>query len=76
MFTRLKEYRNNGSRVSHTHQKKSWILSSLDRYDHTRHGLHLNPGGKGKLVQLTADRIRCNSKIPVTTGARSRPFLG
>jgi hypothetical protein len=23
-------------------------VSSLDRYDHTRHGLHLNPRGNGE----------------------------
>jgi hypothetical protein len=52
--------------------------SSLDRYDHTRHGLHQNPRGKRKLVQLIADRIRCKpdtGKIPVIIGARLRPFF-
>jgi hypothetical protein len=34
-------------------------VSSLNRYDHTRHGLHLNLRGKGKIVQLIANEIRC-----------------
>jgi hypothetical protein len=53
-------------------------VSSLDRYDHTRHGLCLNPRVKEKLVQLTADRSRCKlntGKIPVIIGARSRHFF-
>jgi hypothetical protein len=53
-------------------------VSSLDRYDHTRHGLyHLR--SKGKLVQLIADRIMYKpdtGMIPVITGARSSPVLG
>jgi hypothetical protein len=34
-------------------------LSSLDRYDYTRHGLHINLRCEMKLVQLIANRIRC-----------------
>jgi hypothetical protein len=33
-------------------------VSSLNRNDHTRPGLHLNSRGKEKLVQLTANEIR------------------
>jgi hypothetical protein len=54
-------------------------VSSLNRNDHTRHGLHLNSGGKEKLVQLIANEIRCNpdtGKISVITGVRCRPFFG
>jgi hypothetical protein len=54
-------------------------VSSLNRNDHTRHGLHLNSRGKEKLVQLIANEIRCKldtGKIPVITGVRARPFLG
>jgi hypothetical protein len=54
-------------------------VSSLDRYDHTRHGLHLYLRGKRKLVQLIADRISYKpdtGKIPVIIDARSRPFFG
>jgi hypothetical protein len=53
--------------------------SSLNRNDHTRHRLHLYSRGKEKLVQLTANKIRCKSdtgKIPVITGVRARPSLG
>jgi hypothetical protein len=53
-------------------------VSSLNIYDHTRHGLHRNSRGKGKLVQLIANEIRCKpdtGKIPVITGVNSRPFL-
>jgi hypothetical protein len=49
----------------------------VDEYDHTRHGLHLNPRGEGKLVQLIADRIRYEpntGKIPVIICERSRHF--
>jgi hypothetical protein len=52
-------------------------VSSLNRYDHTRHGLHLSLRGKRKLVQLIANEIGCKSdggKIPIITGVR--PFLG
>jgi hypothetical protein len=54
-------------------------VSSLDRYDHTRHGLHVSLRGKGKLLQLIAKEIRCKpvtGKIPVITGVNSRSFLG
>jgi hypothetical protein len=54
-------------------------VSSLNIYDHTRHVLHLNLRGKGKLVQLIANVIRCKpdtGKIPVINGVNSRPFLG
>jgi len=48
-------------------------VSSLNRYDHARHGLHLNSKGKEKLVHLTANKFRCKldtGKMPVITGAR------
>jgi hypothetical protein len=54
-------------------------VSSLNRKDHIRHGLHLNSREKEKPVQLFANEIRCKldtSKIPVITGVRARPFLG
>jgi hypothetical protein len=54
-------------------------VSSLNRYDHTRQGLHLNLRGKVKLVQIIANEITCKpdtGKIPVITGVNSRPFLG
>jgi hypothetical protein len=50
---------------------------SLDRNEHTRHGLHLNLSGKEKLMQLIVNKIRCNQdtgKIPVITDVRSRFF--
>jgi hypothetical protein len=53
-------------------------VASINRYNHTRHGLHLNSGGKEKLVHLIADRIRCGpetGKIPVISGVMARPFL-
>jgi hypothetical protein len=53
-------------------------VSSISRYDHTRHGLHLNSRGKEKLVHLIADGIRCvpeTGRIPVISGVYSRPFL-
>jgi hypothetical protein len=34
-------------------------VSSLNRYDHTRHGLHLNSKDKEKFVQLLAIEFRC-----------------
>jgi hypothetical protein len=53
------------------------FASPLDRYDHTRHGLHFTLRGKEKLVQLIADEMRCKpytGKISVVTDVRSRPF--
>jgi hypothetical protein len=54
-------------------------VASINRYDHTRHGLHLNSKGKEKLVHLTADRIRCGpetGRIPVISGVGQRNFYG
>jgi hypothetical protein len=48
-------------------------VSSSNRYDHTRHGLHLNSEGKEKLVQLITNEITCKldtGNMPVITGAR------
>jgi hypothetical protein len=53
-------------------------VSSINRYDHTRHGLYLNSRGKEKLVHLITDSIRCGpeiGRIPVISGVISRPFL-
>jgi len=45
-------------------------VSSLNRYDHTRHGLHLNSKGKEKLI-VTEFRCKLDTgKMPVITGAR------
>jgi hypothetical protein len=55
-----------------------YYVSSLNRNDDTRHGLHLNSRGKEKLVQLNANEIRCKldtGKILVITGVRARPFF-
>jgi hypothetical protein len=54
-------------------------VSSLNRYEHTKHGLHLNLKAKEKLVQLIPNEFRCKldtGKIPVIIGARCKPFLG
>jgi hypothetical protein len=53
-------------------------VSSINTYDHTRHGLDLNSRGKEKLVHLIADSIRCGpetGRIPVISGVIYRPFL-
>jgi hypothetical protein len=35
------------------------VISTLNKNDHTRHGLHLNSRGKEKLVRLIAKEITC-----------------
>lgn len=55
-------------------------VDDICRWDYTRHGLHLNRKGKGKLSGLIASNLRggtvTNGKIPVVTGVRGMPFLG
>jgi hypothetical protein len=53
-------------------------VSSLNKNDHTRHGLHSNSRGKEKIEQLISNEIMCKpdtGKIPVITGLRARPFF-
>lgn len=55
-------------------------VKSIRRWDYTRHGLHLNRKGKGKLSGLIAkklmgDTITCG-KIPVVISDRTAVFLG
>lgn len=55
-------------------------VDAIDRWGFTRHGLHLNRNGKGKLAGLIADSLRggtdTHGRIPVVTGVRATPFLG
>jgi hypothetical protein len=49
-------------------------VSSISRWEHTVHSLHLNPRGKDKLTRLIAESIK-GRHIPVVTGVQ-KPFLG
>jgi hypothetical protein len=49
-------------------------VSSLNGYDHTRHDLYLNFGGKGNTVQIHGADQPCN--IPFVTGTRPGILLG
>lgn len=52
---------------------------SLNRNDHTRHGLHLTSESKEKFVQLIFNYIKCKintDKVPAIIGVRSRILLG
>lgn len=55
-------------------------VDAIGRWDYTRHGLHLNRKGKGKLSGLIAGNLRggtdTSGKIPVVTGVSGMPFLG
>lgn len=56
-------------------------VDSLSRWDYTRHGLHLNRKGKGKLAGLIAGNVRgggtaMSGNIPVVIGVGAAPFLG
>jgi hypothetical protein len=37
-------------------------VSSLNRHKYTRHMLLVSAGGKGKLVQLIADKVKCRTE--------------
>jgi hypothetical protein len=55
-------------------------VSSIERDDNTRHGLHLNSRGKKRLTQLIAERVMDGHVsstyiIPVITHDRASPFL-
>lgn len=55
-------------------------VETIQRSDFTRHGLHLNRYGKGRLAKLIGDSVVggggvTHGKIPVVVGVRAAPFL-